>query len=97
VGVTRFASETPSTVLGSASTSTEAENDQLARLAAVKQQRDDEIVRTALVHLRDAAERGDNTIPMLLEAVRAYATVGEICDVLASIWGRYRDQHRSTH
>ena len=60
----------------------------------MRQDRDSDRVRQALEHLDKAADAGENTIPPLLEAVRAYATIGEICDVLAKTWGRYGDQHR---
>jgi methylmalonyl-CoA mutase N-terminal domain/subunit len=96
VGVNRFVTDTPAVVVGSPTTTAEAENDQLARLAEVKQRRNDDEVHRALARLQQAAEGKQNTIPSLLEAVRAYATVGEICDVLANVWGRYRDHTRAT-
>ena len=60
----------------------------------MKQERNSDRVRDALEQLDKTANAGENTIPSLLEAVRAYATIGEICDVLAKTWGRYGDQHR---
>jgi methylmalonyl-CoA mutase N-terminal domain/subunit len=96
VGVNRFVTEAPAVVVGSPTTTDEAEKDQLARLAEVKQRRNDDEVRRALAQLQKAAEGKENTIPSLLDAVRAYATVGEICDVLANVWGRYRDHARAT-
>jgi methylmalonyl-CoA mutase N-terminal domain/subunit len=96
VGVNRFATEAPAVVVGSPAATDDAENDQLARLAEVKQSRNDDEVRRTLIQLQRAAEGRENTIPSLLDAVRAYATVGEICDVLANVWGRYRDHARAT-
>jgi methylmalonyl-CoA mutase N-terminal domain/subunit len=72
------------------------ERDQLARLAAVKARRDPAAVASGLEAVRAAATAGTNTIPALVQAVRAYATVGEICDVLTAIWGRHDDQHFHT-
>jgi methylmalonyl-CoA mutase, N-terminal domain len=46
----------------------------------------------ALDALRDAARGRDNTMPVLLEAVRAYATIGEMCDALRDVWGEYIEQ-----
>ena len=62
---------------------------QLAKLETVRRQRDDARVRHALDALRRAAAGADNTMPVLLEAVRAYATVGEMCDALRDVWGEY--------
>jgi len=41
--------------------------------------------------LRAAAAGRDNTMPRLLDAVRAYATVGEMCDALRQVWGEYEE------
>jgi methylmalonyl-CoA mutase N-terminal domain/subunit len=94
VGVNRFADDQAPRVVGGSTIDPGAEQEQLARLAGVKQRRDGERVAAALHRLRGAAEAGENTIPPLLDAVRAYATIGEICDVLANVWGRYRDHDR---
>jgi methylmalonyl-CoA mutase, N-terminal domain len=62
---------------------------QLAKLETVRRQRDNERVARALAALRRAAAGADNTMPVLLDAVRAYATVGEMCDALREVWGEY--------
>ena len=68
----------------------EVEDQQLKRLATVKANRNDEAVATALAQVRaDAAEPTTNLMPALLAASDAYATVGEICDTLASVFGRH--------
>ena len=68
----------------------EVEDQQLKRLATVKADRNDEAVATALAQVRaDAAEPTTNLMPALLAASDAYATVGEICDTLASVFGRH--------
>ncbi len=64
---------------------------QLARLAELKKTRDNDRVKRALDGLREAARGKDNTMPPLLEAVRAYATVGEMCDALREVWGEYEE------
>ena len=68
----------------------DTEDLQLKRLAAVKQARDDETVRKTLKAVRHAArDPGANLMPPVIEAVKAYATEGEICDALAEVFGRY--------
>jgi methylmalonyl-CoA mutase N-terminal domain/subunit len=62
---------------------------QLARLAEVKATRDEQRVRTALSRIARACAEGSNTQPGVLEAVRAYATVGEICDVWREQFGSF--------
>ena len=70
----------------------ECEEQQLKRLAAVKADRNTETVDTALAQLRiDAADPLINLMPALLNAVRAYATVGETMDAMADVFGRYRE------
>jgi len=64
---------------------------QLARLDALRQTRDNGRVERALDGLRKAARGRDNTMPPLLECVRAYATVGEMCDALREVWGEYEE------
>lgn len=60
---------------------------QIKRLTQVKAERDNFKVKTALEHLKEVAEGEENLIPAVLEAVKVYATVGEITSVLKSIWG----------
>ena len=53
--------------------------------------RDNDRVRQSLDALRDAARGHGNTMYPLLECVRAYATVGEMCDALRDVWGEYEE------
>jgi methylmalonyl-CoA mutase N-terminal domain/subunit len=62
---------------------------QLEKLAKLKSQRDNQHVQKSLGALRHAAEGSENTMPFILDAVRAYATVGEICDAFRSVFGSY--------
>jgi methylmalonyl-CoA mutase N-terminal domain/subunit len=68
-----------------------AADTQLARLAQVKARRSQTAVDRALDQLKHAAAGRDNTMPPLLDAVRAYATVGEMCDALRLVWGEYEE------
>ncbi|MFB6304694.1 MAG: methylmalonyl-CoA mutase [Haloferacaceae archaeon] len=63
---------------------------QIDRLEAVKAERDDEAVDAALDAVREATRAGENVMPAVIEAVKAYATMGEIMDVFAAEHGRYR-------
>jgi len=65
---------------------------QCARLAKLRSERDNESVQQALGHLRDAAAGAENLMPPILDAVRAYATLGEMCDVLRGEFGVYEEQ-----
>ena len=62
---------------------------QLARLAALRQRRDNARVERSLEALRRGAAGSANTMPLLVDAVRAYATIGEMCDALRGVWGEY--------
>jgi len=64
---------------------------QCARVAELRDTRDGAAVDAALDRLRHAALETDNLMPPLLEAVRAYATVGEMCDALRDVWGEYEE------
>jgi len=64
---------------------------QLAKLDALKQTRDTDAVTRSLDGLRAAARTTENVMPRILDAVRAYATVGEMCDALRDVWGEYEE------
>ncbi|HMG73422.1 MAG TPA: methylmalonyl-CoA mutase family protein [Pyrinomonadaceae bacterium] len=64
---------------------------QLDRLERTRAKRDKGAVAIALDSLRMAAQRGDNTMPATIEAVRAYATLGEICSALRDVYGIYEE------
>lgn len=65
------------------------EAEQAARLAELRAGRDQDAVDTALARLRKAAEGTDNVLYPMKDALRARATVGEVCDALREVWGRY--------
>jgi methylmalonyl-CoA mutase N-terminal domain/subunit len=68
-----------------------AADSQMARLAAVKARRDQARVDRSLEALRQAARGTENTMYPLIECVRAYATVGEMCNALRAEWGEYEE------
>jgi methylmalonyl-CoA mutase, N-terminal domain len=65
---------------------------QLKKLEQLRQTRDNDAVRRGLDRLQAAARTSENLMAPLLDAVRAYATLGEMCDVLREVWGEYEEQ-----
>ena len=63
---------------------------QIARLEKMKVARDNEAVKAALEKLREAAKGTENLMPYLIDAVKTYATLGEICGVLREEFGEYK-------
>ncbi|MCU4974530.1 methylmalonyl-CoA mutase family protein [Halobacteria archaeon AArc-m2/3/4] len=68
----------------------EDERRQVGRLESVRQERDEEAVEAALEALGEAAEGEANLMPLIVDAVKADATVGEICNVMREVFGEYR-------
>ncbi|HXI38886.1 MAG TPA: methylmalonyl-CoA mutase family protein [Bryobacteraceae bacterium] len=68
-----------------------AQDHQAKKLAALRATRDNSRVRAALDALKRTAEGTENTMPFILDAVRAYATLGEICDALRGVFGSYQE------
>lgn len=68
----------------------EGEKRQLERLSRLRRERDNELVSIKLEALRQAARGKENLMPYLIEAVSAYATLGEVCGVLRQVFGEYR-------
>jgi|CXWL01.1.fsa_nt_gi methylmalonyl-CoA mutase N-terminal domain/subunit len=66
-------------------------HEQVERLKTVKAQRDAAKVKKALEHVENACASNENVMPPVLEAVRAYATLGEVSDVFRKVWGAYRE------
>ncbi|MFO7986366.1 MAG: methylmalonyl-CoA mutase family protein [Desulfatiglandaceae bacterium] len=66
------------------------QKEQAESLKKLKAERDNEKVKQSLSTLQKAAQGGDNLMPFILEAVRSYATLGEICDLLRGIFGEYQ-------
>jgi methylmalonyl-CoA mutase N-terminal domain/subunit len=64
---------------------------QVKKLEELRQKRDNAVVQRALESLATAAATDANLMPFILECVRAYATVGEMCDVLRKVFGTYEE------
>ena len=89
VGVNRFQNEDeePQIIFR---VNPEAERAQTKRLARVRKERDDAAVRATLARLREVCGNHENLLPPIVEAVKAYASVGEICGVMREVFGDYR-------
>ena len=91
VGVNIFETDEPAPELSVYGLDAPGRQRQLERLAEVKGARNGDDVRRVLKELQTAAEQpAANLMPVLVEAVEAYATVGEITQALRDVWGEYR-------
>ncbi len=63
---------------------------QIEKLKKLKSERDQEAVKKNLAQLKQAAECSENLMPPIFDAVKAYATLGEICDVMREVYGEYQ-------
>jgi methylmalonyl-CoA mutase, N-terminal domain len=67
------------------------EGKQVGRVQAVRGRRDADAVDAALARLKEAAAGETNLMPLLVDAAREYATLGEMCDALREVWGVWRE------
>jgi methylmalonyl-CoA mutase N-terminal domain/subunit len=72
----------------------QVELDQRAQLAARRDERDDAAARSAVERMVEVGRSDENMVPAMLDAVRAEATLGEICDALRAEWGSYTEPAR---
>ena len=94
VGVNEFTSdkETPMDLFH---VSEEIRNKQMAKITDVKAKRDNAKVEKALDALKQATgEEKTNVMPLIVEAVKEYATIGEICGVLRNVFGEYQEAYQ---
>lgn len=70
----------------------EVSRQQLVKADRTRRTRSKLAVDRALDKLKKAAAGRDNTMPAILDAVRAYATIGEMCDALRDVWGEYQEE-----
>jgi methylmalonyl-CoA mutase N-terminal domain/subunit len=90
VGVNKFVSPYPK-IKGLLRVKPEVERRQKERTAQVRKERDSSKADKALNRLGDVARSADNTMPAFLECVEAYATLGEICDVLRRVFSTQKE------
>jgi methylmalonyl-CoA mutase, N-terminal domain len=91
VGVNKYAMEDEPQQVPTLVIDESVRQHQLERLERTRTKRDSGEVNRTLDKLRQAAQQGDNTMPATIEAVRAYATLGEICSALRDVYGIYEE------
>jgi len=89
VGLNQFTTE-EETPIETLRVNPAAERKQTEQLRWLKQKRNLRKVKTVLNQLHNAAEHDENLMPIMIEAVKNYVTLGEICDVLREVYGEYR-------
>jgi methylmalonyl-CoA mutase N-terminal domain/subunit len=90
IGVNKFASTSPQpSGLKPFIINQEAEILQKERIQQLKAKRDNDLVSHSLEGVREAARKGENTVMPIFEAVKTYATIGEISDALRDVWGEW--------
>jgi methylmalonyl-CoA mutase N-terminal domain/subunit len=89
VGLNRYRDEEEELSIPVFKVDPESERHQVQRLHELRATRDADAVARSLAALEDAARRNDNVIPTTIEAAKAYATLGEICDSLRKVYGSY--------
>jgi len=90
VGVNRYCSEQKSEI-PLLKIDEKVAKEQIKSLNQVRRQRDKQVVEKALGRLRDKAFGKENLMPYILDAVKSYASVGEICDALREVFGEYQE------
>ena len=90
VGVNRFVTDSPP-IAGLLQVDAKMVESQLRRLKRLREERDGAQVKAALARLRDVAKGTDNTVPVILECVESYCTLGEISQVLRDVFGEQQE------
>ncbi|WP_088553258.1 methylmalonyl-CoA mutase family protein [Calderihabitans maritimus] len=92
VGVNEFVKENETLDIEILKIDPKLEEEQIARVRKLRESRDNVAVREKLDALEKAARGNDNLMPYILDAVRVYATLGEIVQTLKNVFGEYREQ-----
>ena len=90
VGVNKYVAEEEA-ALETLKINEEVAAEQIERLKEVKQRRDGRAVSKALAEVRSACKSDTNVMPSVIDAIKAYATEQEVCDVYREVFGEYRD------
>ena len=92
VGVNAYKSEEAKRTMNTLYIDRAVEKRQADKLAALKKRRNNSDVTRMLEQLKKEATAGTNLMPTMIEAVKSYATLQEICDALRSVYGEYREE-----
>jgi len=91
VGMNEFTTENGSKPTPILKVDTSVEEKQKAKIKELKEKRDNNLVSEKLSSLKEAAASKENLMPFIYEAVKAYATLGEITNVLREVFGEFRE------
>ncbi|MDH5448514.1 MAG: methylmalonyl-CoA mutase family protein [Candidatus Bathyarchaeota archaeon] len=91
VGVNEYFIEEPECPIELLRIDPKVEEQQLAKLQRLRRERNDVKVKQVLSKLHSAVDKDGNLVPTIIEAVKAYATLGEICGVLRNVYGEYKE------
>jgi methylmalonyl-CoA mutase N-terminal domain/subunit len=91
VGLNKFTEEAHGEKIETLKIGAKYQNRQTERLKDLRARRDNEKVGSSLNALKDALRTGKNSFPFILDAVKTYATLGEICDAMREVCGAYRE------
>ena len=91
VGVNRYVSETPP-MDNLLRVNPEVARQQAERLAELRKSRDDSGVKSSLARLEEVARSTENTVPITLECVENYCTLGEVCQVFRNVFGEQQGE-----
>ncbi|MCW4052822.1 MAG: methylmalonyl-CoA mutase family protein [Candidatus Bathyarchaeota archaeon] len=91
VGVNRYYMEEPECPVPLLRIDPSVEKEQIAGLQRLRRERNKMEVKQVLSELHDNADKDENLMPIIVKAVKAYATIGEICGVLRRVFGEYKE------
>lgn len=91
VGLNAFTEEAPGSKIEILKIGPEYQRRQTDRLKNLRARRDSAKVAKSLETLKAGLRSGENSFPLILDAVKTYATLGEICDAMREVWGAYRE------
>jgi methylmalonyl-CoA mutase N-terminal domain/subunit len=91
VGVNEYFIEEPECPIELLRIDPKVEEQQIMRLQKLRRERNSDRAKQVLGRLHDAADKNENLMPIIVEAVKAYATLGEITDVLRKVYGEYKE------
>jgi methylmalonyl-CoA mutase N-terminal domain/subunit len=90
VGVNKFVDQGETEVPDILRVDPQSEGEQVGRLQALKQGRNAELVQQRLMEVREAADRPDNLLPTLRQALKDRCTLGEVCGAMKDVYGEYQ-------
>lgn len=91
VGVNKFQQVEPKRTMGTLYIDKSVGEKQIQKLKDLKARRDNAAVKKCLADVKEAAEKGVNLMPSIVEAVKVYSSLQEVCDTLRSVYGEYRE------